>query len=74
MKGPGMDARKTEIAFRIGPDGSVTFDVRGVKGPDCLALTKELEEELGVVVARSNTAEFYEEEAAESEVVAVEEG
>ena len=64
-----MDAKKTEIAFRIAPDGGVTFEVRGVKGPDCLALTQEIEDELGVVTAREKTSEYYEEAATEDRAV-----
>jgi hypothetical protein len=68
-----VDAKKTEIAFSIAPDGTVTFEVKGVKGPDCLELTKEIEEELGVVVSRQNTSEYYEAPVEQDEVVSLEE-
>ena len=61
-------ADKTEIEFTIGPDGDVSFEVKGVKGPDCQDLTRGLEEELGVVTARRKTAEYYEEVSEEDSV------
>jgi len=69
-----MDAKKTEIAFQIGPDGEVTFEVKGVKGAECLALTQDLEEELGVVVSREKTSEYYEEPLEEGRTLTLEEG
>jgi len=69
-----MNAKKTEIAFKIGPDGEVTFEVKGVKGADCLALTQDLEEELGVVVSREKTSEYYEEPVKGAQTLSLEEG
>jgi hypothetical protein len=68
-----MDAKKTEIAFKIGLDGAVTFEVKGVKGADCLELTKDIEEELGVVVSREKTSEYYEEPVKDEQVISLEE-
>ena len=68
-----MDAKKTEIAFQIGPDGTVTFEVKGVKGADCLDLTREIEEELGVVIQRDKTSEYYEAPLQDDQVVHLEE-
>ena len=62
-------ATKTEIVFDIAPDGSVTFEVKGAKGPECLDLTKGIEDELGVVVSREKTSEYYEDSVEESAVV-----
>jgi len=48
-----------EIAVRIAPDGTVKLEVRGVKGPQCLALTADLEKLLGgQILHREHTAEF----------------
>ncbi len=52
---------KQELEISIDDDGNVTIKVVGVAGPDCLALTKDIEEALGVVVDRQRTNEFYQE-------------
>jgi len=47
----------------INAKGEVTFEVKGVKGGNCLAETKFLEQALGgdaAVVDQQKTAEFYE--------------
>jgi hypothetical protein len=50
-----------EIDVIIDKDGQVKIEVRGVKGPACLDLTKELEAALGgEVVDRQMTAEASE--------------
>ena len=55
-------ARRQEIEITIGPDGVVSFQIKGVKGPQCLAETAFLEEALGgAVLEREKTGEFYEE-------------
>ena len=51
---------KREIEVVIRPDGSVELRPVGMKGPDCVEATRELEEALGVVVDRQRTPEFYE--------------
>lgn len=38
-----------EITIDIGPNGEVTIEGHGIDGPDCKALTKELEQALGQV-------------------------
>lgn len=55
-------ANRQEIEIVIGKDGKVTFQIKGVKGPQCLAETKFLEDALGGgVLEREKTGEFYEE-------------
>jgi hypothetical protein len=50
-----------EIDLYIQDDGSVRIEVRGVKGPKCLEITKELEELLGAdIVSRELTDESAE--------------
>jgi hypothetical protein len=52
-----------EIDVFINPDGTVKFEVRGVKGAKCLDVTKRLEELLGnQVVERTHTGEYDEAE------------
>lgn len=54
--------KKREMIITIGSDGEVGIEVQGVPGKDCLDFTKFLEDELGEVVSREKTAEFYQEE------------
>ncbi len=43
-----MDLQEIDVV--IDPDGQVRIEVRGVKGPSCVDLTRGLEEALGAVV------------------------
>ena len=52
-------AERQEIDIEITPDGEVKLTVRGAPGGACLELTRKLEEELGIVVEREKTSEFY---------------
>ncbi len=59
-----------EIEVTIGSDGRLTVDVRGAKGPKCLAFTKEMEALLGgVVIARDLSGEYHEQPLEEANVV-----
>ena len=50
-----------EVEVIIASDGTVTMQVRGIKGDACLTATHALEQALGgEVVAREMTAEAYE--------------
>ncbi len=61
-----------ELDVFLGPDGSVRVEVRGVRGPACLALTGGLESALGgAVVARELTAEHDQQAERQDEVVTV---
>jgi hypothetical protein len=54
---------KQDIEIVINAKGEVTFEVKGVKGGNCLSETKFLEQALGgdsAVVDQQKTAEFYE--------------
>ena len=58
-----------EIDVFVKPDGTVSFEVRGVKGGKCLDITRGIEELLGgQVVSREMTDEFglVEQEQADS--------
>jgi hypothetical protein len=50
-----------ELEIVIEPDGTTHIHVKGIQGPRCLDVTRELEEELGKVTERKYTSEFYEE-------------
>jgi hypothetical protein len=55
-----------EVDIYIEKDGQVRLEVRGVKGPGCLDLTKALEEALGgEVTSREMKPEAYEVEQTE---------
>ncbi len=54
---------KKQIEIVINAKGEVTFEMKGVKGPNCLGETKFLETALGgdsAVVEQQKTNEFYE--------------
>ena len=53
--------KKSEMQITIGQDGQVNIEVQGVGGANCLKFSEALEEELGVVVNRQKTSEYYEE-------------
>ena len=55
-------AEKHEIKIVIDDNGNTSFEVRGVKGKKCLAITKDWEEALGIVLKQEKTAEFYQTE------------
>jgi hypothetical protein len=50
-----------ELEIRVDREGNVTLHVRGVKGEECIAITRNIEEPLGKVVDRSVSGEFYQE-------------
>ncbi len=52
-----MDMQELEIV--IDRDGQVSISVRGAKGTGCLDLTRTLEAQLGDLVERTHTAEFF---------------
>ena len=60
---------KIDLDIQIGPDGKVVFHVEGVPGAKCLDITKELEEELGEVLNREYTSEYYMQEEEDKEKV-----
>lgn len=57
-----------ELDIFVRPDGTVTLEVRGVKGEKCLSLTEGVEALLGdSVVERVHTDEFNETEQVQSQ-------
>lgn len=55
------------LEFVIRQDGTVTELVTGVRGTDCVKLTKKIEERLGFVTHTSKTGEFFEEALVEED-------
>jgi hypothetical protein len=52
-----------EVDLIVRPDGTIRVEVRGVKGPKCLALTEEIEKLLGGrVIERIATDELNQQE------------
>ncbi len=49
-----------EMEISIDKEGRITVKVHGARGTSCLALTRDLENAVGVVEQRKHTAEFYE--------------
>ena len=49
-----------ELEITINNEGRVLVHVTGVKGEDCLALTKNLENAVGDVQERSFSSDYYE--------------
>jgi hypothetical protein len=49
-----------ELEITIDNEGRVLVHVTGVKGEDCLALTKNFETAVGDIQERSFTSDYYE--------------
>ena len=47
------------LEFIIYPDGRVKETVTGIVGASCQEVTAAIEEQLGIVVARSQTSDYY---------------
>ena len=50
---------KETIKFTITQDGTVTEEVIGVKGTQCLDLTEKIENALGSIDWRKETSDYY---------------
>jgi DNA-binding transcriptional regulator LsrR (DeoR family) len=55
-------ATKKDIFFTIDENGEVKIEVKGAPGEDCMKLTKEIEEALGLVGERTMTSEYFQKE------------
>lgn len=49
-----------EITIDIDTQGNVVIGTKGVKGPECKQLTKQLEKDIGTVTSSRKTAEYHE--------------
>lgn len=61
-------ATKKDIFFTIDENGEVKIEVKGAPGEDCMKLTKEIEEALGLVSDRQMTSEYFQQEEQKVEV------
>jgi Protein of unknown function (DUF2997) len=53
-----------ELEIQMDREGNVTLHVRGVKGEECIMITKSIEEPLGKIIERTLSGEFYQEKGA----------
>ncbi|MBN2440598.1 MAG: DUF2997 domain-containing protein [Spirochaetales bacterium] len=53
-------AERHDIDITISNTGEVHLEVKGIKGSRCLDITKDIEDELGIVINREKKSEFYE--------------
>ena len=60
---------KIALDIEISPDGKVILHVSGVPGEKCLDITKDLEKELGEVLSREHTSEYYIQEEGTTEKI-----
>ncbi|MBE9047494.1 DUF2997 domain-containing protein [Pleurocapsales cyanobacterium LEGE 10410] len=58
------------LEFIIYPDGRVKETVTGIVGSSCQEVTAAIEEQLGVVVKREQTSDYYAQNTIESATVA----
>tara|TARA_R100001594_G_scaffold60501_1_gene94408 strand:- start:370 stop:579 length:210 start_codon:yes stop_codon:yes gene_type:complete len=61
-------SKQEKIKYIIRQDGSVTEEVIGVKGTQCLDLTEKIENRLGDIEWRKETDEFYQTTTVEENV------
>ena len=47
-----------ELILKVNEDGSCEIEVKGAKGKECMQITKEIEEAMGVVADRKYKPEF----------------
>ena len=55
-------AEKQELEITISEDGEVGINVLGAKGKNCMDMTKDLEDALGLVTNREMKSSYYEQE------------
>ena len=58
-------AKQETVKYTIRQDGNVTAEIFGVTGNQCLEITKSVEEELGTVLTREFSPDYYENEPVE---------
>ena len=56
-----------ELEITIDREGRVQVQVKGVHGPACLSLTKDLESAVGVVAERTCSPAYYEQPVSTTE-------
>lgn len=55
-------AEKQELEITISENGEVGINVLGAKGKNCMNITKDLEDALGLVTNREMKSSYYERE------------
>jgi vacuolar-type H+-ATPase subunit F/Vma7 len=50
---------REEIRVVVDKDGTVTFKVEGAQGAQCLSRTEALEREIGEVIERRKTGDYF---------------
>ncbi|WP_314744101.1 DUF2997 domain-containing protein [Treponema lecithinolyticum] len=55
-------AEKQELEITISENGEVGINVLGAKGKNCMDMTKDLEDALGLVTNREMKSSYYEQE------------
>jgi len=50
---------REQIKITVEKDGRVTLKVEGAQGSECLNITEFFEKEMGVVLERQRTSDFY---------------
>jgi len=55
-------AEKQELEITISENGEVGINVLGAKGKNCMNITKDLEDALGLVTNREMKSSYYEQE------------
>lgn len=50
---------REQIKVTVEKDGKVIFKVEGAQGTECLNITEFFEKEMGVVLERQRTRDFY---------------
>ncbi len=55
-------AERHDLNIVITESGDVEIQVQGISGPKCLKTTKVIEEELGEILWRERTSEYYKKE------------
>ena len=58
------------LEFIIYPDGRVKETVTGIVGASCQEVTAAIEEQLGVVIDRKSTSDYYAQDTIQSATVA----
>lgn len=58
------------LEFIIYPDGRVKEMVTGIVGRSCEEVTRKIEAQLGKVVSRENTSDYYAQSVQQSTVIA----
>ena len=61
-------AQQETIKFTIRQDGTVTEEVIGVKGTQCIDLTESIESKLGNIQWRKETPDYYQKQTLDKDV------